>query len=192
MRESPAPIPMVIVALDQREIRREGARLEEIERAVFPDGPWTLANFLLLLPFKFELSVVAEKWLRREERRDVLGYIVAHGRYEQIHVSRVAVHPRFQRRHVFRGMFWAFLAHCWYAHQVRPITIQVDADNAAALHAYAGVRFEKLTGADLDLYLRAHDPSARREGDAFLDSETGRLALALVRGSTADSWVSGI
>ncbi len=115
-----------------------------IEEEAFPpawrNGPNTTAEYLWQMPH----------FLLARSGREPIGYICAQERARAAHIVRIAVRPRYQRRGVGKALL-AALASALEAKGVRSLTLNTQAENAAALGFYRALGFAP-EGARTPLY----------------------------------------
>ena len=108
------------------------AHLDEvmaIERCAY-DVPWTPGNFVDALAAGY----LAERLL--DARGALLGYFIAMGGVDEMHLLNLTVAPERQGRGHARAMLDALVAHCRAAHTAQ-LWLEVRAGNARARSLYA-------------------------------------------------------
>lgn len=87
---------------------------------------------------------LARTWARlrvaRDERGEILGYVVFWHVTDEIHIINVAVEPSARRRGIGRALVEEVLAYA-RAHEAAKVLLEVRASNAAAIALYRGLGF---------------------------------------------------
>ena len=129
-----------------------------LERAVWAESaeqyasyPWNADNFARLLPGKERYSLVVVT----VESQEVVGFLVAHSKYGNVHMSRFAVKPAKRSGSVLMAMYGDLFRRMRDT-GIRVVTGQVRAQNQRNVAVYEGMRFQRLRDAELRAYIAAH------------------------------------
>jgi ribosomal-protein-alanine N-acetyltransferase len=111
-----------------------------IEQANFP-SPWKRDYFMheLFLPWRFSRVIVYMG--DGPFRGRVIGYIFCHYLVPELHISKIAAHPQFQRQGLATLLMKDLSAFC-DAKGITEITLEVRVSNAPARNFYCGLGFK--------------------------------------------------
>ena len=144
--------------LDAATLARYSASILSLENTVWRESgelyasrPWEVENFALPLPGKEEFSLIAVN----EALEEVVGFLVAHSRYGNVHMSRFAVGENGRATAVLMAMYGALFRRMRKA-GIRVVTGQVRVQNERTVSVYEGMRFRRLRGFELRNYIASH------------------------------------
>ncbi|MES2101353.1 MAG: ribosomal protein S18-alanine N-acetyltransferase [Pseudomonadota bacterium] len=107
-----------------------------IEAAAYP-FPWSRGNFIDSLAAGYPARVL------RGERDELLGYFVAMGGVDEMHLLNITVAPAAQGRGHARTLIDALIALC-HEHNARELWLEVRASNAKARAMYLHLGFAQV------------------------------------------------
>ena len=110
-------------------------RLMEIDKIIL-DEPWMADNFLMELKGKWEHSLVAL------ENANIVGFAICSMKGENLHIHRIAVSPKYQRRGIGTSLIEHLFTNCKYG--VKYITIKTKKDNINAQRFYERHGFKRI------------------------------------------------
>jgi ribosomal-protein-alanine N-acetyltransferase len=132
-----------------------------IEAAAYP-FPWSRGNFIDSLVAGYPARVL------KDERGELLGYFVAMGGVDEMHLLNITVAPAVQGRGHARTLIDALIALC-HEHNARELWLEVRASNAKARAMYLHLGFTQV-GVRKGYYPA---PFARREDAVVMSLKFG-------------------
>ena len=118
---------------------------------LYASQPWGAQNFTLPLPGKEEFSFL----VLGQTRNEVSGFLVAHTKYGNVHMSRIAVSPETQNQGVAMALYAALFRRMGEA-GISIVTAQTPVRNERVSAVYETMRFERLREDELRRYLASH------------------------------------
>lgn len=126
---------MKILHLNQETTLKNINRLIEIDKIIL-DDPWRVDNFLTDLDRKWEFSLIA---LMNDS---IIGFLISSVKKKNLHIHRIAVSKKYQRKKVGSALMEHLLADC-YESGISGITLKVHEFNINAQLFYEKLGFKK-------------------------------------------------
>ncbi|MGE5329813.1 MAG: GNAT family N-acetyltransferase [Deltaproteobacteria bacterium] len=129
---------------------------------------WTEEAFLYKLPNKFVLSLAMLK------NRELAGYSIAYEFKDKwAHISRVAIHPLFQRQGLGEMVLTEQLKE-FNNKKIEIATIELEKDNIRAEKLYKKLGFKALTHNELSQYVITRE----RKFDDYVSKDSQQIVMA--------------
>jgi [ribosomal protein S18]-alanine N-acetyltransferase len=139
----------------------------QVEKASFPDRPYTKLDFV------YCMSIAGEGFIVACENGSVVGYVIAAGRGEEGSIMSIAVSPRFRERGVGERLMRSAID--YLARRFERVFLLVDVKNERAIRLYRRFSFSE-TGNVVEGYYQ--------NGDDAIEL-TRRLRVTANRGARA-------
>lgn len=146
---------MYIEKLNFRTLNKYSKSILQVEemvwresQSVYTKKPWILQNFSLKIPGKEQFSFLALS----NDRKYVIGFLVAHNKYGSVHMSRIAITPKGRNKGALIGLYTALFKEMRES-GINIVTAQTFVNNDRMVGIYEAFRFRRLCGSDLRNYL---------------------------------------
>jgi ribosomal protein S18 acetylase RimI-like enzyme len=126
------------------EVSRFFGEITEIENKCF-EKQWTSNNFLLKVPDKEKLSILAFK------DGKLIGYVIASSYFNIAHLNRIAIHPDFQGHGIGRLLMTRLEKKAKENH-LGSITLELDSKKKALTKFYLPMGFSAMTESEISEY----------------------------------------
>lgn len=113
----------------------DASALAELDKLCF-SVPWSASSFEGEFKYPDETFYIVA-----ETESQIVGYMGEHIIFDEGHITNVAVHPDYRRKHIASSMMRVFIAES-EARGINAITLEVRAGNYPAIGLYEGFGFK--------------------------------------------------
>jgi ribosomal protein S18 acetylase RimI-like enzyme len=131
-------IHVSLIGITQNYMINNLSKLLEIESnwTEIGEQPWNESNFLLDLPFKWELSFVAE------DEGEILGYIIGSRSQNTAKINKIVVRREYRKCHIGTGLIKRFEDAC-LERKLYDVELKALVDNASTNNFYTNLGYQQ-------------------------------------------------